>query len=100
MGHSSKLVYFNYQDYGGWDLSRVVKNSHKITGWSSAHVKFIVYQMLCGLLYMQSGRIVHRDLKPSNILMNEQCDLKIIDFGLARQIDATYYNDNAVKLLN
>lgn len=41
------------QDYGGWDLARIVKNSRKITGWSATHVKYIVYQMLCGLYYMQ-----------------------------------------------
>lgn len=28
--------------------------------------------------------MIHRDLKPGNILINENCDLKICDFGLAR----------------
>jgi len=31
--------------------------------------------------------VLHRDLKPSNILVNESCDLKICDFGLARIVD-------------
>ena len=29
-----------------------------------------------------------RDLKPSNMAVNEDCDLKILDFGLARPTDA------------
>ena len=39
---------------------------------------------------MQSGNLVHRDLKPSNILVNGKCDVKIIDFGLARQMNPQY----------
>lgn len=31
--------------------------------------------------------MVHRDLKPSNILIDNNCDLKICDFGLARTVD-------------
>ena len=35
---------------------------------------------------MHSGRILHRDIKPANILINEDCTIKICDFGLARSL--------------
>lgn len=42
-----------------------------------------------GLKYIHSAGVIHRDLKPSNILIDENCDLKICDFGLARIVDTT-----------
>jgi len=35
---------------------------------------------------MHSANVLHRDLKPANILINEDCTVKICDFGLARSI--------------
>ncbi|KAJ5195522.1 uncharacterized protein N7498_008960 [Penicillium cinerascens] len=46
--------------------------------------QFFLYQIMRGLKYVHSAGVIHRDLKPSNILVNENCDLKICDFGLAR----------------
>jgi len=67
----------------GADLNNIVK-TQKL---SDDHVQFLVYQMFRGLKYVHSAGIIHRDLKPSNIAVNEDCELKILDFGLARQAD-------------
>jgi serine/threonine-protein kinase len=49
-------------------------------------VQFIVGPIAQGLEYAHSFQIVHRDLKPANIRANEQGLFKILDLGLAKQI--------------
>lgn len=44
------------------------------------------FNILSALSYLHSVGILHRDLKPENILINEDCKVKLCDFGLARTI--------------
>ena len=63
------------------------------------HKQFIVYQCLKALLYCHSGGLVHRDLKPSNLLLNEECLLKVADFGLARSLAALRKGEESASVL-
>eukprot|EP01065_Artemidia_motanka_P001676 TRINITY_DN1076_c1_g2_i2.p1 TRINITY_DN1076_c1_g2~~TRINITY_DN1076_c1_g2_i2.p1 ORF type:complete len:452 (+),score=191.40 TRINITY_DN1076_c1_g2_i2:219-1574(+) len=65
------------------DLHRIIQSHQSL---SDRHLAYFVYQMLRGLKYVHSAGILHRDLKPANVLLNENCQLKICDFGLARPI--------------
>lgn len=55
---------------------------------TTEHIQTFLYQMLAGLKFIHSASVIHRDLKPANILLNEDCSLKICDFGLARIVNA------------
>nr|AXF94774.1 mitogen-activated protein kinase 12 [Lateolabrax maculatus] len=68
----------------GTDLGKLMK----LQRLSEEKIQYLVYQMLKGLKYIHSAGIIHRDLKPGNLAVNQDCELKILDFGLARQADS------------
>eukprot|EP00923_Selenidium_pygospionis_P001682 GHVN01002431.1.p1 GENE.GHVN01002431.1~~GHVN01002431.1.p1 ORF type:complete len:170 (+),score=27.23 GHVN01002431.1:343-852(+) len=49
-----------------------------------SEVKCLVGQLLQGVEYCHSRSVIHRDLKTANLLLNDDGQLKIADFGLAR----------------
>ncbi|KAM5149048.1 mitogen-activated protein kinase 14-like [Mantella aurantiaca] len=66
------------------DLARVMK----IQKLNHRMIVYLLYQILRGLQYIHSVGVVHRDLKPSNLGVNENYEIKILDFGLARQTES------------
>jgi mitogen-activated protein kinase 1/3 len=64
------------------DLGKVMASS--MSNFSEQHVKVIIYNILCSLHYLHSCGIIHRDIKPRNILIDNDCRVKICDFGLSR----------------
>ena len=44
-------------------------------------------RLVAGLAYIHSHRIIHRDLKLGNMLLDNNMELKIADFGLATRVE-------------
>ncbi|MBN3305827.1 MK14A kinase, partial [Amia calva] len=66
------------------DLSHIMKKGML----SDKVITYLFYQIVRGLKYIHSAGIVHRDLKPSNLAVSVNCELKILDFGLARHTES------------
>jgi len=58
-------------------------------------LKHIIFQILSGLKYLhETLKICHWDLKEDNILVNSKAEVKLIDFGLAKNFDKFVMNTN------
>ena len=65
-----------------WKMLNLCKNED----FTEEHAKIIIYNLLCAVNYLHSASVMHRDLKPANILLDNECRVKICDFGLARTL--------------
>ena len=75
---------FMVMEYADHDLRGVME--HRMTQpFSTAETKCLMRQLLAGVAYLHENWVIHRDLKTSNILYTNKGQLKICDFGLARQ---------------
>jgi len=67
---------------------------HDLTGltdagqrFTTAQIKCYMKQLLEGMAYCHKNRVLHRDIKGSNLLINDEGQLKLADFGLARPFE-------------
>jgi mitogen-activated protein kinase 1/3 len=65
------------------DMKKLVRTNVTL---SPVHINTLLYNLLVGIKYLHSAGIYHRDLKPANCLVNQDCSVKICDFGLSRAI--------------
>ncbi|KAL7722890.1 Cyclin-dependent kinase 2 [Entamoeba marina] len=64
------------------DLQKFIKNTPSSIPIPT--IQDILNQVIQALSYCHSHRIYHRDIKPGNILMNNNGEIKLGDFGLSR----------------
>jgi serine/threonine protein kinase len=83
----SKSIYLIKKYISCGTLPQVLneKEKNKI---SEDLASFLFQQIEEGMLYLHKKGIVHHDIKPSNIVISDQKQVKIIDFGLS-----SYLND-------
>ena len=85
-GKSGGTYYYAMEYITGPTLDRVIAEREQLP-WREVVALGV---QLCGALqYAHEHGVVHRDLKPSNLMITEGGQLKLTDFGIAKDLDAT-----------
>ena len=57
-------------------------------------IRSFVFQMCKAVHYLHTKNMIHRDVKPENLLVDENMNVKLCDFGFARKISLNEENNN------
>ncbi|XP_050240798.1 G-type lectin S-receptor-like serine/threonine-protein kinase SD2-5 [Quercus robur] len=83
-----RLLVYEYMSNGSLDKWVFQKNPEMLLDWQ--HRKKIIMDVARGLTYLHEDcrqKIVHLDIKPHNILLDENFNAKVFNFGLSKLVD-------------
>ncbi|XP_049887270.1 serine/threonine-protein kinase mig-15 isoform X6 [Pectinophora gossypiella] len=67
------------------DLVKSTKGQSLKEEW----ISYICREILRGLSYLHSNKVIHRDIKGQNVLLTDNAEVKLVDFGVSAQLDRT-----------
>src|SRR5258705_3336696 len=81
LGEIDRIKYITRRYVEGLELSTHLKREEKL---SVEQILPIARSVVSGLIAAHAAGVVHRDLKPANIIISDEGDALIMDFGIAR----------------
>ncbi|XP_059380850.1 TRAF2 and NCK interacting kinase b isoform X6 [Carassius carassius] len=73
---------------GAGSVTDLIKNTKGNTlkeEWTA----YICREILRGLTHLHQHKVIHRDIKGQNVLLTENAEVKLVDFGVSAQLDRT-----------
>ncbi|WP_079525111.1 Stk1 family PASTA domain-containing Ser/Thr kinase [Solibacillus isronensis] len=88
VGEDGDMHYIVMEYIKGKTLKQYIQEFSPLSAARSVH---IMKQLTSAIAHAHENGIIHRDIKPQNILMDEEGNVKITDFGIATSLGATSF---------